>query len=432
MRRIPILVILFACLVPCLTAFAWEVSDSPRMGPVPAESLNPVPWLQLPHATEESLEETILAIMDKKHIPGLSASVMKKGRIIWQKALGYACFDPQQLVEEDTLFMLASVSKTVTAAALMQLYEKELFELHDPVNDYLSFSVIHPDFPGTDISFHMLLTHTSGINDNWSVMPYYPGDSPIPLGDYLHDYFTPGGAFYDPDKNFTGFEPGTQFVYSNIGIALAGYLVEAMTGIPLEDYCQENLFEPLGMEETSFFLANLDPQNIAMPCHWNGSSYDPYGHFGYNEYPAGQLRTSAPQLMRFLSVFMGSLNHHEPWQGGGQGGGFPSGGLIGGPLSPQFFSSNGSPGKVPQILERATVEMMLTPQVPDIFPYIGLVWFKTVNGNHTYWGHTGGDKGVRTGMRYYLEEEIGVIALTNGEASTGSILDAMFDYALDL
>jgi CubicO group peptidase (beta-lactamase class C family) len=387
--------------------------------------------LQPADVSVQDLEDTILTIMDKKHIPGLSASIEKQGRIVWQNALGHADFDVPKLVEEETLFMLASVSKTVTAAALMQLYEKGYFRLDDPVNDYLSFTAIHPDYPEKEITFHMLLTHTSGIKDNWSVMPYYPGDSPILLGDYLDDYFTPGGAFYDPDKNFTNYEPGTQFVYCNIAIALAGYLVEALTGTPLEDYCQDHVFQPLGMEETSFFLANLDPTHIAMPYHWNGSSYDPYGHFGYNEYPAGQLRTSAPQLMRFLSAFMSCLEIHEPGQSSGQGPGHFSGGFIGGSSFPQFVKVGGCPERVPRILDRATVEMMLTPQVPNIYPGIGLVWFKNQMSGHTLWGHSGGDQGVRTVMRYCLEEEIGLIVLTNGEASLSGILDAMFDFALE-
>ena len=73
------------------------------------------------------------------------------------------------------MFILSSVSKTVTATALMQLYERGLFELNDDIDAYLPFEVNHPNYPSASISFKMLLTHTSGIKDNWGVMPYYNG-----------------------------------------------------------------------------------------------------------------------------------------------------------------------------------------------------------------------------------------------------------------
>ena len=77
------------------------------------------------------------------------------------------------------MYILSSISKTITATALMQLYEDNQFMLDDDIDDYLQFNVNHPDFPFVPITLKMLLSHTSGIKDNWNVMPYYDGDSPL-------------------------------------------------------------------------------------------------------------------------------------------------------------------------------------------------------------------------------------------------------------
>jgi len=177
------------------------------------------------------LDEYIINKMSQNHIPGLSATIVKNGNIFWTNSYGYADISQGKFVKNTTLFLLASVSKTIVATAIMQLYEQDCFDLYDPINDYLPFQVVHPDYPSTDITFHMLMTHTSSIKDNWGVMSYFPGDPTVPLGVYLEEYLTPEGVFYDPDLNFYDEEPGTYYGYSNIGVALIGYLVENISNI---------------------------------------------------------------------------------------------------------------------------------------------------------------------------------------------------------
>lgn len=384
-------------------------------------------------STRGELENYIQGQMAQKHIAGLSSSIFKEGEVIWTGTFGHADFDaPAKPVEPGTLFMLASVTKAITATALMHLWEQGLFDLHDPINSHLPFAVIHPFFPDRGITFHMLLTHTSGIKDNWSVMPYYPGDSPIPLGEYLEDYLVEGGAYYYQYANFYEAEPGTQYRYSNIAVALIGYLVESISGMPLEPYCRQNLFKPLGMDETSYFLANLDLEHIAKPYYWNGSSYTSYGHFGYSDYPSGQIRTSAPQLMTFLSTFMQNRLPADPFQGPNASGELSMGtgrmqasGSVGGSIP----SSGAPPMTLPRILEPATVQTMLTSQIPGIKPSQGLIWYKKWIGGYLHWGHNGGDQGVTTEMMYCPDLEIGLVVLTNGESGFNNIFEAMFDYA---
>ena len=142
----------------------------------------------------DNLDDYIISKMNYYNIPGLAACIVKDGEIYWTGTYGYANIEDSVEVSDSTLFILASVSKTITGVALMQLWEKGLFQLDDDVNNYLPFEVHNPNHPDSIITFRMLLTHTSSINDNWDEMPYYAGDSPIPLGEYLENYLVPGGG----------------------------------------------------------------------------------------------------------------------------------------------------------------------------------------------------------------------------------------------
>jgi CubicO group peptidase (beta-lactamase class C family) len=142
------------------------------------------------------LDSFITSYMTGHHIPGASASIVKRGSIIWTGNYGWAYTDLNIPIYDSTLFQIASVSKTVTTAVLMRLYEKGLFGLDDSINAYLPFSVRNPYYPDSPITFRMLLTHTSSIRDNWNFMFYYfHRDPPLALGDYLDDYFTPDSHY---------------------------------------------------------------------------------------------------------------------------------------------------------------------------------------------------------------------------------------------
>jgi len=87
----------------------------------------------------------------------------------------------------------------------MQLWEEDLLELDDPVNDYLPFEVIHPDFPDTDITFRMLMSHVGGVRDNWTIISAlmtFGYDTPVSLSDFCYRYFSEEWSYYNPDKSF--------------------------------------------------------------------------------------------------------------------------------------------------------------------------------------------------------------------------------------
>jgi CubicO group peptidase (beta-lactamase class C family) len=348
--------------------------------------------------TSPYLDSVIMAKMETGHVAGVSACIIKNGLVRWIGNYGFANIELGVPVDTTTLFYMASVSKTVTGTALMQLWEVGMFDLDDDINAYLPFEVHNPNYLTIPITFRMLCTHTSCIKDNEAVNPFYWGeDSPIPLGQFLYDYLNPAGVNYFPDLNFYNQQPGTAYNYSNVATALAGYLVEVIGDSTFAYQTKERIFNPLQMNESAWFLSEVDTSNLAMPYYWDGSALVPYGFYALSTYPAGALRTSVNQLATFLLSYM-------------KGGTYPGG----------------------QILQSSTVDTIMSSQIPLIDPNQGLFWHKSYVGGRGLWGHDGINLGSRTSMRFYPEENTGVIVLINTAYSDcNQIVDLLFDYASD-
>jgi|GEM_PF-4443922 len=350
--------------------------------------------------SSESLDEFILQVMQTYRVAGVSACVFKDGEIVWTGAYGYANIAADRPVTSNTLFMLASISKTLTGTALLQLYEAGQLDLDVHANVYVPFDLINPHYPATQITSRRLLSHTSSLDDNWAIMfsTYVQGDSPWLLADYTYAYFDPEGSFYDPYANFENWPAGSRYEYCNHNFVVAGYLVEAITGIPFAQYCHDSVFVPLDMNETSWFVADLDTTHMAMPYTFQGYEHVELGHFSYADYPAGALRTSAPQLARHLIAF-GQYGRYQDRR----------------------------------ILDSATVVEMITPQCPGLRPNQGLTWYRSTVAGHQVWGHGGGDQGVSTFASICFEHQLGVVVLTNGEtfSATGAINTRLYELAED-
>ena len=395
---------------------------------------------------EDELLQFIESTMQTHLIPGLSVSIVKNEYIVWGKNFGYANINENILVDENTMFILSSISKTITATALMQLFENELFELDDDVDDYLPFDVNHPDYPLVPITFKMLLSHTSGIKDNWNVMPYYDGDSQLELDYYLNEYFTPQGEFYNSNLNFTNSIPGVNYTYANNGVALIALLVEEISGQSFNEYCNENIFEPLSMNNAFWFLSEIEDLNqVASPyqfvggagdscfaigcgiydennpcfcdsacieygdccydyddvCGTDGTGSSPenlteYQNYGYADYPSGQLRTSSNNLAKFMAAYM-------------------NGGIYNGV----------------RILDSETIDLIKTIHYPEANSMQGLMWYYKNENGRTLFGHNGGDVGSSTEMFLSFSDDLGIVLLTNSNNYNAMIQieNAILDFA---
>lgn len=315
-------------------------------------------------------------------IAAASAAAIQDGQLVWNTGFGIADARSHRMADEHTLFHVASVSKTVTACVILQVVEQGLLRLDEDVNAYLPFAVRHPDFPDRPVTLQQLLTHSSSLRDNWDIFDettVLDADFPMSLADSLASYFVAGSDFYDAKDNFESWGPGDESEYSNIGTALAAYAAECVTQTLFEDLAEERIFRPLGMQRTSFRLARLNLDELAVP-HRNKS--EAIGHHGYMDFPAGTMRTSALELSLFLRCIM-------------------NGGALGDT----------------RILEQATVDLMLSIQSEELDPYQGLIWYQVDVEGTNHWGHNGGDPGVTTNMWFERESKDGFILLLTGNPS---------------
>lgn len=203
----------------------------------------------------------------------------------------------------------------MVAVALMHAVDNGKLSLDKDINTIFPFSVQSPYFPHAVITARHLATHTSGVLDNEQsysspISYHYSGDNPVSLGAFLAAYFTPGGAFYDDKANFANRMPGVKWEYSNIGAGLAGYVIEAVTGMPFDGYCKKSIFDPLGMASTRWHQTDVDMRRHATPYAYTDRQFVPYQHYGLATWPDGGLRTTVLDLGRFLGMIMegGSLH----------------------------------------------------------------------------------------------------------------------------
>jgi CubicO group peptidase (beta-lactamase class C family) len=348
-----------------------------------------------PPLSKTELLELLEEELEDQNIAGLSLIVTKNNNILVEEYLGDADKSLNTAVTATTKFLLASISKTVTATALMQLYEKDSFKLDDPVNNYLPFSVSPPNST-TPITFRMLLEHQSSIADGSALdNEYFWGqDSPKDLGVFLQEYFTPGTTSYNATENFTGEEPGTRHAYSNVGTALVGYLVARISGMDFDVYCQNNIFQPLCMRSSSWRLNSLDTSSIAQPYDYSNGNFNPIGHYTFTDYPNGGLRTTTRDLTRFM------LAYQQQGQFNGQ-----------------------------RLLKATTIDQMLTEHLVDGENGVGWHWFTYDRQDRNIWGHDGGEEGTTTMMGFNKSTGVGVVILCNGtDVDLDYLLEEAYDY----
>ncbi|MBN2049155.1 MAG: beta-lactamase family protein [Spirochaetales bacterium] len=343
----------------------------------------------------EDLKAFLDTKMKKLDLAGLAFAVVEGDTPVEFHSYGYADLVEERPITEDTLFQMASVSKTVTGTAVMQLSDRGRIDIDEDINTYLPFDVKNPSHPNKAITTRMLLTHTSSIIDNWDVYDSFytidagGGDPTVSLADFNRGYLTKDGEYYDAELNFSAKVPGTYYKYSNCGYGLLGYLVECVSGTDFNIYCTENIFTPLGMDSTRWFLEEIDLDRLAKPHE--GEKALPY--YGFATYPDGCLRTSAGDYSRFLSMFM-----HQ-----------------------------GTLGNV-KILEESTVAEMLKPQVRDLNENQGLTWDLKVpeeifiTCDSYVYGHSGGDPGVSTMVMFNQDIKKAAILLINSDVEMKELI----------
>lgn len=267
----------------------------PLISPCQEAGSAPQPAPQGPSDAKE-LEAFIDGIMaahlEANHIAGATISVVKDGQVFFTKGYGYANFKSKTPVLPDrTMFRPGSVSKLFTWTAVMQLYEQGKLNLDADVNTYLKEFQIPATFP-LPITLNHLLSHTPGFEERGTGMAARKPEDLMPLGKWL--------AAHMPARVRP---PGELTSYSNYGTSLAGYVVEVISGTPFEQYIEENIFKPLGVEHSTFrqpLPEALAPNMSTGYTYKNGAFKEEKFELLNGMAPAGALSACATDMARFM------------------------------------------------------------------------------------------------------------------------------------
>jgi CubicO group peptidase (beta-lactamase class C family) len=297
------------------------------------------------HLSAQSIEETIAAYMSDFEMMGMSAIVMCDNEIIYAGNYGTADFARDIPVTDSTLYRIASISKSVTAAGFMKLVEDGFVSLDANIADILGFPLYNPNFPEIPITPKMLLSHTSCIIDGSGYDDFlaatYNNENPPAINELLAS----DGDYYSSDI-YLNKMPGNYFSYSNLNYGILGTLIEKISGVRFDIFMREQLLLPLNMVGSFNIQDITNINNIAVLYRKPGPVWVPQADdydgimptatdysgymIGTNDLifaPQGGLRASADDLSHFMQMLTNYGNY------------------------------NGN-----QILDSATVAMMRTPE----------------------------------------------------------------------
>lgn len=326
--------------------------------------------LTLPSELENFLDSIIPAQLANYSIAGATFSMVKDGSIFLEKGYGYAnSADHTPVLANETMFRIGSISKTFTAIAVLQLVETGLLDLDVDINNYLSAFKI-PETYEEPITLRHLLTHTAGFEkaDIYTILPYAQDFEQV-LAEGIPDRVRP---------------PNIISSYSNYGFALAGYIVQEVSGKNFEQYVSDEILAPIGMNSSSF-LQPL-PSNLSSQM---STGYDKYNLPRYFEYisipPAGSGSSTASDMSKFMIAL---LNNGS-------------------------YDGN-------QILEKTSVDMMLSNQflTHENLAGIGLGLYEFDLSNQRIIGHGGDTQFFHSRMMLFPELNIGVFASYNSEGGS--------------
>ncbi len=281
--------------------------------PVVLGSVGALSWAQTPSATSpKGVAKSLQPFIDSHTLAGAVTLVASKDKILSLEAVGYADIAARKPMRTDSLFWIASMTKPITATALMMLVDQGKVSVDDPVEKYLpefkgqtlagkpDESQTSPKKPAHPITVRNLLTHTSGLVSNSPA-----GRRGLSLREAVRSYAS------SPLK----FEPGVKFEYNNPGIDTAGCIVEVASGMPYEEFLGKRLFQPLGMKDTTFWPSEAQIQRLAKSYRPNAAKTDleeatPPLLTGARDgkktmpFPAGGLFSTATDVSQFCRMLL--------------------------------------------------------------------------------------------------------------------------------
>lgn len=240
----------------------------------------------------EELKQEIETILLEHNVPGAAIALVSRNEQIWVDGIGYSNVENAIPVSENTIFRWGSVSKSFVSVAIQILAERGVVRLEDRISDIDPEIEFHNSWESTDpVRLVHCLEHTTGFDD-LHFNDCAIDDPDISVADALA---------INPNSRHSRWKPGTYKSYSNIGPVVAAHVIETVTGQSFENFIGDHVFEPLGMETSSF---HYPKQALLMSTGYGDDGVTPiaYDHIAYR--PAGSLNSSAAEIASFVQMLL--------------------------------------------------------------------------------------------------------------------------------
>ena len=330
----------------------------------------------------QDIKSEVKTIADKYKAIGVAYVVVKDGKIIHKDAIGKSSVENNTPLDVDrNIFRIASISKSFTATALMQLVEKKVISLDDDFGDLVGFPVRNPHFPDTKITLGMVLSHTSSINDA--------------NGYFVLDVIDPSKN-ENWEKSYNDYQPGSKYQYCNLNFNMAGAVLERLTQVRFDNYIRQQILDPLGLyggynidslDQSRFTsLYTYDEKSekfILEPSAYTSRSKEIENHkLGITTpifSPTGGMKISATDLAKYMIMHMnyGKSNHVR-------------------------------------ILKKSSSKLMQTKRSEEAGYGLALQETDKLIKNEHLVGHTGSAYGLYSSMFFNPKEKYGIVVITNG------------------
>ncbi len=350
---------------PGVTTNIGEVSASAHAGSV----------------NELALKARVNEILNRHPAVGLAVGIVRQGRLVFFSGHGLADIASRTPITEDTVFRIASITKTFTAIAVMQLWEQGLIGLDAPANDYLrTYKLIPAKASFRPATVRHLLTHTAGIGQ-----VLHPSDW---LRPERGEIFTAGQVPTLTEYYRGGLpvvvEPGTTFAYGDHSFATLGQIVEDVSGMSLDRFFRERIFEPLGMADSDLLRSERVTSRLATGYTLGSHGIEAAADNEFVTAGASSIYSTPRDMARYLAALQGGgANEHG------------------------------------RVLQLATMASMFAPhfQTDPRVQGMGLgFWRNTVGGHRAVW-HEGTLPGFDSQIWLAPDDGVGVMAFTNGARS---------------
>lgn len=346
---------------------------------------------ELPKNFDEcAFQSDIRDMMDSLNVVGLSLAVVKDNKIVYTHAFGHKDLNTLQPLTTNTIFRIASISKSFVATAIMTLVDAGKLTLDTDASTLLNFPLRNPNHPDNPITVGMLLSHTSSINDSEGYYISYDCINPVTNPNWRKCYNT--------------YAPGTGYEYCNLNFNLLGIIIEKLSGERFDHYVEHHILNPLEITG-SFCVNSVDRNRCAMLYAWDGKQFEaqPQAYKiidNLDDYqmevttvrmsPAGGMKITAPDLAKYMLMHM---NYGK------------------------------SPINSKRIISQSSAKAMQADHTPTAEHY-GLALEKTdeyVNGVKLT-GHTGGAYGLTSAMFFNPDKHYGFVVICNGSRRGHQVL----------